>query len=127
MSRTEPNVLITGTPGTGKTSTCDLLGRETGLRVINVGAWVKEQELHEGWDEELQVSELMSYTYICAYLGSVYGRRFSPGRAIGPNSTTSQKESGTYAVACLSWQSCPWRYLRLYYLRAALAGLRKLS
>ncbi|KIZ00653.1 putative adenylate kinase isoenzyme 6 [Monoraphidium neglectum] len=60
-----PNVLITGTPGTGKTTTseqarrCMLIQRgpgqvasATGLRLISVGDWVKEKELHSGWDAE---------------------------------------------------------------------------
>lgn len=51
-SRAGPNILITGTPGTGKTTTAELVAGATGLRHLNVGALVKEQELHSGWDEE---------------------------------------------------------------------------
>ncbi|CAM9243110.1 unnamed protein product [Discosporangium mesarthrocarpum] len=36
-STTQPNVLITGTPGTGKTCTCQAIAERTGLRQINVG------------------------------------------------------------------------------------------
>eukprot|EP00891_Asterochloris_glomerata_P003006 jgi/Astpho2/3006/Aster-03315 len=43
---------VTGTPGTGKTTTCEQLACATGLTHINVGDWVKQQELHSGWDEE---------------------------------------------------------------------------
>lgn len=49
-----PNILITGTPGTGKTTTCDLLASATGLRHRNIGDLVKDQELHNGWDEEFE-------------------------------------------------------------------------
>ncbi|KAH8936393.1 hypothetical protein BDL97_17G082000 [Sphagnum fallax] len=52
-TRTRPNLLVTGTPGTGKTSTCSLLASATGLRHINVGELVKEKSLHDGWDAEL--------------------------------------------------------------------------
>ena len=49
-----PNILITGTPGTGKT----LLGRElserTGMNFINVGELAEKEQLYEGWDEEFQ-------------------------------------------------------------------------
>jgi adenylate kinase len=31
MSRTLPNLIITGTPGTGKTTHCELLAERTGL------------------------------------------------------------------------------------------------
>ena len=43
-SRRKPNILVTGTPGTGKTSTCEMLAEATGLKHINVGTWVKEKE-----------------------------------------------------------------------------------
>jgi len=47
-----PNILITGTPGTGKTTTAELVAEQTGLRHINVGELVKSQQLYCGWDEE---------------------------------------------------------------------------
>ncbi len=50
--RSKPNILVTGTPGTGKTSLCEQIARETGFQHINVGVWVKDKGLHSGWDEE---------------------------------------------------------------------------
>ena len=47
-----PNVLITGTPGTGKTTTAAEVAQMTGWQHINIGDWVKEKELHSGWDDE---------------------------------------------------------------------------
>lgn len=47
-----PNILITGTPGTGKTTTAALAAEATGLRHINVGDVVKAAGCHEGKDEE---------------------------------------------------------------------------
>ncbi|EEC81907.1 hypothetical protein OsI_25737 [Oryza sativa Indica Group] len=52
--RTRPNVLVTGTPGTGKTTTCSLLADAVDLRHINIGDLVREKSLHDGWDEELE-------------------------------------------------------------------------
>lgn len=52
MSRKQPNILVTGTPGTGKTTTCQQIIDATGFTHINVGDWVKQHELHSGWDEE---------------------------------------------------------------------------
>ncbi|MEW5297530.1 MAG: hypothetical protein WDW38_006699 [Sanguina aurantia] len=49
-----PNILITGTPGTGKTTTSVEVARLTGFSHINVGDLVKSQSLHSGWDEEFQ-------------------------------------------------------------------------
>lgn len=52
MSRRPPNILVTGTPGTGKTTTAQLVAAATGLSLISVGDRVKQQELHAGYDEE---------------------------------------------------------------------------
>ncbi|XP_072956985.1 adenylate kinase isoenzyme 6 homolog [Typha angustifolia] len=52
--RSRPNILVTGTPGTGKTTTSSLLADAAGLRHVNVGDLVKEKELHDGWDDELE-------------------------------------------------------------------------
>ncbi|KAG9453746.1 hypothetical protein H6P81_006650 [Aristolochia fimbriata] len=52
QGRQKPNILITGTPGTGKTTTCSLLSDATQLRHINIGELVKEKNLHDGWDDE---------------------------------------------------------------------------
>ena len=49
--RARPNLLVTGTPGTGKTTTCEMVAAAAGLRHVNVGELVKSQELHSGWDE----------------------------------------------------------------------------
>lgn len=54
MARQRPNILVTGTPGTGKTSTCSLLASATGFNHVNVGELIKDKKLHDGWDEELQ-------------------------------------------------------------------------
>ena len=50
--RTRPNILVTGTPGTGKTVTAQTLAEKTGLNYINVGDLAKEKHLYDGWDEE---------------------------------------------------------------------------
>lgn len=54
MARSLPNIIITGTPGTGKTTHCEILAEKTGLKHLSVNQVVKEKECHEGWDEEYQ-------------------------------------------------------------------------
>ena len=51
-----PVIVITGTPGTGKTTTSQLLAQESPvpLKHINVGEFVKENNLYEEYDEEWQ-------------------------------------------------------------------------
>ncbi|RPD81877.1 P-loop containing nucleoside triphosphate hydrolase protein [Lentinus tigrinus ALCF2SS1-7] len=55
-SRKAPVVIITGTPGTGKTTHADLLVQESPipLKHINVGELVKEKGLYEEYDEDWQ-------------------------------------------------------------------------
>ncbi|KAI9772968.1 MAG: factor activating pos9 [Geoglossum simile] len=52
--RTQPNIIITGTPGVGKTSHCTLLASNTGLKHLSINQIVKERECHEGWNEAFQ-------------------------------------------------------------------------
>ena len=50
--RSLPNILITGTPGTGKSTLAQELASQTNLNYINVGQLAKEEELYDGWDEK---------------------------------------------------------------------------
>ena len=54
MVRSQPNIIITGTPGVGKTSHCDLLAQATGLKHLLINHLVKERGCHNGYDEEFQ-------------------------------------------------------------------------
>lgn len=51
-----PVIVLTGTPGTGKSTHAALLANESPvpLRHINVSEYVKERELYEKYDEEWQ-------------------------------------------------------------------------
>ncbi|KAH9857892.1 P-loop containing nucleoside triphosphate hydrolase protein [Lenzites betulinus] len=55
-SRQNPVIVITGTPGTGKTTHAELLVQESPvpLKHINVGDLVKEKGFHESYDDEWQ-------------------------------------------------------------------------
>ena len=53
-SRRGPNILVTGTPGTGKTTTAEQVAAAAGLQHINVGERVKAESLHSGWDDEYE-------------------------------------------------------------------------
>jgi len=50
-----PSVLVTGTPGTGKTATCSRIAELVpGMKHIEVSAMVKAEGWHESWDDEFQ-------------------------------------------------------------------------
>ncbi|KAH9000828.1 P-loop containing nucleoside triphosphate hydrolase protein [Lactarius hatsudake] len=54
--RSSPIIVITGTPGTGKTTHAQLLAEHSPvpLQHINISELVKEKALHDGFDEEWQ-------------------------------------------------------------------------
>ncbi|PKU77624.1 adenylate kinase isoenzyme 6 homolog [Dendrobium catenatum] len=52
--RERPNILVTGTPGTGKTTTCSLVADASHLHHIDIGKLVKAKHLYDGWDEEFE-------------------------------------------------------------------------
>lgn len=49
-----PNIIVTGTPGVGKTTHCESLAERTGMRHMSINQLVKDAECHEGWSEEHQ-------------------------------------------------------------------------
>lgn len=51
-SRAQPNIIITGTPGVGKTSHCEQLAANTGLKHLSINQIVKDRTCHDGWDAE---------------------------------------------------------------------------
>lgn len=51
-TRTCPNIIITGTPGVGKTKTTLRLAEKTNMKYVNINDIVKEHKCHEGLDKE---------------------------------------------------------------------------
>jgi len=58
--RTTPTIVITGTPGVGKSTHAQLLVQEASvpLKHINIGDLVKEKNLYESYDEDWQSYEV---------------------------------------------------------------------
>jgi len=52
QARTSPNILITGTPGVGKSTLCQQLSENSGLKWADVGKLAKENGCYENFDEE---------------------------------------------------------------------------
>ncbi|XP_015917313.1 adenylate kinase isoenzyme 6 [Parasteatoda tepidariorum] len=54
MRRRSPNILITGTPGTGKSTLSSEISEIASLEWINIGEIAKSSNLFDGYDESLQ-------------------------------------------------------------------------
>lgn len=53
--RSLPNILVSGTPGVGKTTLCKKLCQKVqSLKHVNIGDFAKENNCLEEWDEELE-------------------------------------------------------------------------
>lgn len=53
--RTIPNILVTGTPGTGKTTLTTLLNQSLKFISINIGKMIIEKQLYKEWDSTFNV------------------------------------------------------------------------
>lgn len=54
MTRTSPNIIVTGTPGVGKTSHAEMLAEKTGLKHLAINKFAEENDCYDGRDEERQ-------------------------------------------------------------------------
>lgn len=55
MPRTQPNILVSGTPGTGKTTLATRLAEKVQeLTYVDFGKEAKERDCREEYDEELE-------------------------------------------------------------------------
>ena len=49
-----PNILVTGTPGTGKTTTASMIAASLNLHHIDLTSIVKQHSLHSGYDTQFE-------------------------------------------------------------------------
>lgn len=57
--RTLPNIIITGTPGVGKTTTCEQLvslssSTTSAFRHLSINTLIRDRGCHEGYDDDLK-------------------------------------------------------------------------
>ena len=48
------NILISGTPGVGKSTHASELATRMGLRYVNINELAQEGDMYHGWDSELE-------------------------------------------------------------------------
>jgi len=73
-SQLKPNLLVTGTPGVGKTSLCSLLESQfpedyelEGFTYIKLAELIRERNLYQNWNTEFDVPEF-DEDMVCDYL-----------------------------------------------------------
>ena len=76
--RTSPNIIITGTPGVGKTTHCEQLATSSGLTHLNVNQVVKERDCADGFDEELN-SVIVDEDKVCRTASNESDTSTDPG------------------------------------------------
>jgi len=54
MPRKSPNIIVTGTPGVGKTSHAEAVAEATGLKHLAINTFAEDQGCYDGRDEEMQ-------------------------------------------------------------------------
>ena len=96
-----PIVLITGTPGTGKTLHSSLLhadleSSETPMVHLNIGDIVKEKGFHEGFDEEWQ-SYTVDEDRLLDYLEEVVNPPDGPASTGTPGRTGTARATGAHS------------------------------
>jgi adenylate kinase len=70
-ARKTPNILVTGTPGTGKTTFCQLLNQSLNFTYVAVGKLITEQGLYDEWNKEFDVPEF-SEEKLLQFIGTHY-------------------------------------------------------
>jgi adenylate kinase len=57
VQRKTPNILVTGTPGTGKTTFCQLLNQSLNFKYLPIGKLIIDNGLYDEWNKEFDVPE----------------------------------------------------------------------
>ncbi|KAH0657130.1 hypothetical protein KY285_032012 [Solanum tuberosum] len=92
-NRKRPNILITPTPGTGKTNTAASLVVVTELRHINVGDFANEENLTNDWND----------TFVCYYINEDLAGVFDVTKfGATPNGDISKAILDAFKEACAS-------------------------
>lgn len=111
MARTLPNIIITGTPGVGKTTHAESLAERIGARHLSVNQVVKDKGCHEGWDDEYQswIVDEDKVSFLCVLFGDFCFFRDTWECIDGEKNSRRKKESR--GNADLMDYSCwmPWK------------------
>lgn len=106
--RTRPNIIVTGTPGVGKTTHCEQLAKSTGLQHLLINDIVKQHTCHDGWDEVHQ-SYIVDEDKVGARRPFVLHTFLFPPSPVNEsnNTNTDDIDRGTFSYSTTLKPSCP--------------------
>lgn len=58
MTPSKPNILVTGTPGAGKTHFCKAIAEKFDMKFLEISRIVEENQFTDGFDEVVLKSEI---------------------------------------------------------------------
>lgn len=64
--RSAPNIIITGTPGVGKTIHSEQVAQDTGLQHMSINDIAKQRDCYDGYDDERQ-SWIIDEDKVCSH------------------------------------------------------------
>jgi len=64
--RAAPNIIITGTPGVGKTIHSEQVAQDTGLQHMSINDIAKQRDCYDGYDDERQ-SWIIDEDKVCSH------------------------------------------------------------
>eukprot|EP01066_Platyproteum_vivax_P005215 Platyproteum_vivax@DN16635_c0_g1_i1.p1 len=78
----KPNILVTGTPGTGKSTFCEFIReRLEGVVHVDLGQSIRNEKLYKEWDDDMECS-IFDEELVVDYLRDLYERQHIHGNVL---------------------------------------------
>lgn len=107
MERRLPNILVTGVPGTGKTTLCRRLLEELpGFRHVELGKYIHDKKLYKEWDDKLNVPIVDDDMFVC-FMDSFFSKDTKGGMLVDFHSPEDMRDRWFDLVIVLTTETSP--------------------